>query len=341
MSEDFARNFEEKDAAESIHREDEVRVRMAEYKSLKYVAHYLVSNGKALEVYGLTELRAYSDVSVEVDGPAMESIVQQELNAYSQTDLKHVTELGQVNSNQPDVFDQVVRAVEHPVGGEKLYFLDGPGGTGKSFLLEQILAHIRSQRKSAIAAAFGPYRTFDVSYPSQTNRAFHMQSSWQSQKAEQIQNLSLIIWNEAPTMNRGFFKAVVRVVRDIMKNESEPSGGKVIVFSGTTNKFYLGQICEKTYVKFVLPKICAYEPPPDPGSAADRAKFSEFLLQIGEAVNEDIGEGDICLPHDMYVFRSHWRDRPSLMSRETKTLIATAMKTMRWNRFQTITYIPV
>ncbi|OWY90557.1 Helitron helicase, partial [Phytophthora megakarya] len=42
-----------------------------------------------------------------------------------------------------------------------------------------------------------------------------------------------------------------------------------------------------------------------PGSAADLAEFSEFLLQIGEGrypVNEDIGEGDICLPHDMYVF---------------------------------------
>ncbi|OWY93448.1 Helitron helicase [Phytophthora megakarya] len=35
------------------------------------------------------------------------------------------------------------------------------------------------------------------------------------------------------------------------------------------------------------------------------AKFSEFLLQIGEGrypVNDDIGEGDICLPHDKYAF---------------------------------------
>ncbi|OWY91941.1 LOW QUALITY PROTEIN: Helitron helicase [Phytophthora megakarya] len=69
ISEDFARNFEENDAAENIHREDE-------YKMLKYVAHYLASNGKTLEVYGLTELRAYSNVSAEVDGPATESIVQ-------------------------------------------------------------------------------------------------------------------------------------------------------------------------------------------------------------------------------------------------------------------------
>ncbi|OWZ00351.1 Helitron helicase [Phytophthora megakarya] len=139
---------------ENIHREDEVLVRMAEYKTLKYVANYLASSGKTLEGYGFPELNTYSDVSAEVDDPATESIALQELNAYSPTDLEHVTELvGQLNRNQRDVFDQVVRAVEHPVGGEKLFFLDGTGGTGKSFLLEQIFAHVRCQRTSAIAAA--------------------------------------------------------------------------------------------------------------------------------------------------------------------------------------------
>ncbi|OWY91418.1 Helitron helicase [Phytophthora megakarya] len=135
------RNFEEKDAAENIHREGEVRARMAEYKALKYLAHYLASNGKTLEAYGLTELRAYSDVSAEVDGPATESI----------TDLEHVTELiGHVNRNQQDVFDQVVRAVEHPVGGEKLFFLDGPGGTGKPFFWSKYLRMFEVSAKAPL-----------------------------------------------------------------------------------------------------------------------------------------------------------------------------------------------
>ncbi|OWZ01453.1 Helitron helicase [Phytophthora megakarya] len=81
----------DKGAVENIHREDEVRARMAEYKTLKYVANYLASNGKTLEVYGLSEINTYSDVSTEVDGPATESIAQQEVNAYSPTDLEHGT----------------------------------------------------------------------------------------------------------------------------------------------------------------------------------------------------------------------------------------------------------
>ncbi|OWY99031.1 Helitron helicase [Phytophthora megakarya] len=98
-------------------------------------------------------------------------------------------------------------------------------------------------------------------------------------------------------MIRGFFEAVDRVVRDIMKNESEPSGGKAIVFIETTDKFYLS-----SYLKYARMNR------PRSRERWDLAKFSNFLLQIGEGrypVNEDIGEGDICLPHDIYVFRIH------------------------------------
>ncbi|OWZ01907.1 Helitron helicase [Phytophthora megakarya] len=172
--------------ADNIHREDEVRVRMAEYKTLQYVAHYLASNGKTLDAYGLPNPNTYSDVSAEVDGPATESIVQQKHNAYSHTDLEHLTErVDQLSRNQRDVFDQVVHAVEHPVDGEKLFFLDGPGGTGKSFLLEQILAHRYCGQ--------GVCRTLDVSNSSLTNGAFHMQSFLAKSKAELTRNASLII----------------------------------------------------------------------------------------------------------------------------------------------------
>ncbi|POM69486.1 Helitron helicase-like protein [Phytophthora palmivora] len=53
-----------------------------------------------------------------------------------------------------------------------------------------------------------------------------------SQKAELISKASLIIWDEALMMHRTCFEAVDRSFRDIMKNELEPFGGKVMVFSG-------------------------------------------------------------------------------------------------------------
>ncbi|OWZ01452.1 Helitron helicase [Phytophthora megakarya] len=108
-------------------------------------------------------------------------------------------------------------------------------------------------------SAKGAYHTFDVSYPSQPNRAFHMQSFLAKSKGGTDPKTSLIISDEAPMMNRGFFEVVDRVVRDIMKNESGPSGRKVIVFSRHHRQIL--PIYEKIHVNFVLPKICAYEPP--------------------------------------------------------------------------------
>ncbi|POM70619.1 Helitron helicase-like protein, partial [Phytophthora palmivora] len=196
-----------------------VRLRMGEYKSLKYLARYLASNGKTPDTYGLPVLESYNDVSFEVGGPETSSIAQQELNAYSQTELEHVAEqVDDLNHNQREVFDQVIQAVNHPVQGEKkLYFLDGPGGTGKTFLLEQILARVRLQGKIAIAVASSgiaatlltgghtAHSTFRI--PLKLTEHSTCSLSWQSQKSDLIRNASLILWDEAPMMHRGCFEA--------------------------------------------------------------------------------------------------------------------------------------
>ena len=55
---------------------------------------------------------------------------------------------------------------------------------------------------------------------------------------------NLIIWDEAPIMNRMCFEAFDRTLRDIMKNvhnanNANPFGGKVIVFGGDFRKILL------------------------------------------------------------------------------------------------------
>lgn len=56
-----------------------------------------------------------------------------------------------LNDHQKHVYDTIMQAVQNEVGG--LYFLDAPGGTGKTFVISLILAAIRSQRKIALALA--------------------------------------------------------------------------------------------------------------------------------------------------------------------------------------------
>ncbi|POM77520.1 LOW QUALITY PROTEIN: Helitron helicase-like protein [Phytophthora palmivora] len=139
--------------------------------------------------------------------------------------------------------------------------------------------------------------------------------SKQSQKAKLIRQARLIIWYEAPMMHRACFEAVDRTFRDIMDNDTEPFGGKVIVFSGdyrqilpalkNATRAETAKACFKAsplwgHLRQVhLTENMRVKTAPDPDGAAE---FSDFLLQIGEGrfpSNPDIGEGDICIPRDM------------------------------------------
>ncbi|POM80920.1 Helitron helicase-like protein [Phytophthora palmivora] len=329
LSEDFLRSIQERDAQNNIDRDEEVSWRMAEYKCLMWLADYLISNGKTLSMYGLPDLETYSDVSDEVARQSADpmDIAALEVAAYEPDDLeRNATLADQMNENQKGVFDQVIEAVNHPVGGQKLFFVDGPGGTGKSFLLEQILAH----RKVAIAVASSgiaatlltgghtAHSTFRI--PLKLSEFSTCSLSWQSQKAELIRKASLIIWDEAPMMHRACFEAVDWSFRDIMKNELEPFGGKVMVFSGdhrqilpvlkdATRAETLEACFKSSPLWSHLRQVCLTEnmrvqTAPDPASAAELAKFSDFLLQIGEGrypVNSEIGENDISLPRDIFI----------------------------------------
>ncbi|OWZ09740.1 LOW QUALITY PROTEIN: Helitron helicase [Phytophthora megakarya] len=122
--------------------------------------------------------------------------------------------------------------------------------------------------------------------------------SKQTQKANLIRQARLIIWDEAPMMHRSCFEAVDRTFRDIMDNDREPFGGKVIVFSGDHRQILpvlkdatraeTLKACFKAsplwrHLKQVrLSKNMRVRTAPDPGGVAELAEFSEFLLQIGE-----------------------------------------------------------
>ncbi|KAK1929669.1 ATP-dependent DNA helicase PIF1 [Phytophthora citrophthora] len=121
-------------------------------------------------------------------------------------------------------------------------------------------------------------------------------------------------------MQGACFEAVDRTLRDIMDNEVEPFGGKVMGFS-RDHRQILPVLRNATRAETL--KVCFKAPPlwkylrqvrliknmrvktaPDPDSAAELAEFSDFLLRIGEGrypVSRDIDESDIFIPKTMCV----------------------------------------
>ncbi|XP_055835147.1 uncharacterized protein LOC129903620 [Solanum dulcamara] len=116
-----------------------------------------------------------------------------------------------------------------------MFFVDGLGGTEKTYLYCALLANIRSRgmialaiATSGVAATILPggrtaHSRFDI--PLQTSETTTTNMSKQSGGAK------LIVWDEAPTANRQTIELVDGSFRDIM-DVNEPFGGKVMIFGG-------------------------------------------------------------------------------------------------------------
>jgi len=61
------------------------------------------------------------------------------------------TNVSLLNVEQNNVYDSLMKVVDDGTGG--IYFIDAPGGTGKTFVILLILATIRSRSQIALAVA--------------------------------------------------------------------------------------------------------------------------------------------------------------------------------------------
>ena len=135
--------------------------------------------------------------------------------------------------DQREVYDCFCSMVDTNEGG--VLFLDAPGGTGKTFLINLILAKIRSEGKIALATASSGiaatllkggrtlHSTFKI--PLDLNAMDIPVCSIKRGTAlcKVIQEAKAIIVDEAPMTNRRAFEALDRTLRDLTGN-SQPMG---------------------------------------------------------------------------------------------------------------------
>ena len=58
-----------------------------------------------------------------------------------------------LNPDQTDIFECIMEAINDPMIEQRAFFIDGPGGIGKTFLYNTMLAKVRSQGQIALAMA--------------------------------------------------------------------------------------------------------------------------------------------------------------------------------------------
>ena len=238
-------------------------------------------------------------------------------------------DLPKMTCEQRKIYEEILSAVNKGDGG--MFFVSGFFGTGKTFLWKLLSAAIRSRgdivlnvASSGIASLLLPggrtaHSRFGI--PLNPDEFSSCTMKHGSDQANLVKASSLIIWDEAPMMSKHCFEALDKSLSDIVrKHDTQPFGGKVIVFGGdfrqvlpvingagraeivmaSLNSSYLWTHCKVLKLSKNMRLLSAGL---SPAEAEDLKEFSEWILKVGDGKlsEPNDGEAEIEIPSEFLI----------------------------------------
>ncbi|KAG5528988.1 hypothetical protein RHGRI_029599 [Rhododendron griersonianum] len=283
--------FEEEMAEDYIHFQ-KMTMQNARQYLLMTLNLELESLGKNLKHFQLDTLIT----SVPPQNPICKEILDETELQISEVDL--ATE-ALLNEEQKIAYIEILDSVFK--GKSKPFFIDGPGGTGKTYLYKALLAAVRSQRKIALATATSGVAASILPNGRIAHSRFKIpigegklacNVTKQSGLAELFKATSLIIWDEATMAKKQTIEALDTMLQDITNNHNL-FGGKVVVLGGDfrqvlpvipkgTREDCVNASLIKSYIWQHLNK---YKLKTNMRAQFDPS-FSEFLLRVGNGIEK-------------------------------------------------------
>ena len=163
--------------------------------------------------------------------------------SYNRAQLAHFVDDNEpkLTPDQRAAYATVIDTINTGQGG--VVFIDAPGGTGKTFLLNLILANIRARGDVALATASSgiaatllqggrtAHSTFKIPIHLIPKEEQVCSIKKGSAMATLLKMCKVIVWDEATMSNKLALEAVERTFQDI-REISAPFGGIAMVFSG-------------------------------------------------------------------------------------------------------------
>ncbi|KIH67553.1 hypothetical protein ANCDUO_02114 [Ancylostoma duodenale] len=195
----------------------------------------LLMSGKTLLELGLQALeRSVTDV--------VNSEISRE-RSYNVDQLENFIQANKplLVNDQRLAFDAIMNLISNGDGG--LFFLDAPGGTGKTFLINLLLAEIRKNNDIALAIASSGIASTLLDGGRTAHSALKLpldltrsetpvcNISRGSARAQVLKLCKLIVWDECTMAHKRALEALDRTLRDI-RGSSRLMGGVVVVLAG-------------------------------------------------------------------------------------------------------------
>ena len=267
---------------------------------------------RRLHEFGLPEPEGYTTRMFDTKE------MRRETTAYNSSDelrkAEHKRSL--MYEQQAALYDDVVEALNN--NDNQVFFIDGPGGSGKTFVEEALLHYVRGQGQVALACAWSGvaatlleggrtcHSTFGFPVPTPRENVPSSISA-QSGRAEVLRAAQLIIWDEAPMSPAEAVTAADELLQDLCGND-EPFGGKCVVFAGDFRQVLpvMPHCSRADVVAHSLKNHYALQPDrvrvhslTGNRRAKNDPAFAEYLLRVGdgrEPTEPTIGPTAIRLP---------------------------------------------
>ena len=149
--------------------------------------------------------------------------------------------LASLTPKQREHYDKIMSAIDSDDGQSKCFFLDGPGGSGKSYLYQTLTNNIKAQNKTVLCVAstgiaailidgMTVHKQFGIPVPCHDNSTSHIRLD--TKEAAEIRKASLIIWDESTMAHKDILHCLDRFLCDLMNDDTQPFGGKCLLLGG-------------------------------------------------------------------------------------------------------------
>lgn len=123
--------------------------------------------------------------------------------------------------------------------GENCFYVDGPGGSGKTFLYKALIQQFNLMDKKVLCVAWTGIAASLLPGGMTCHSAFQLPLNLDSvtfpkltkEKRKKLTEIDFVIWDEAPMANGVSLEIVDKVFKDLTKDE-RPFGGKVMILGG-------------------------------------------------------------------------------------------------------------
>ncbi|XP_067939446.1 uncharacterized protein [Watersipora subatra] len=261
-------------------------------------------SGKRLEQHGFTSPCRDLDLLPQTE-------LLQETN-YVMAKLDRIVSSTEPNLtfDQDSVYGKILKAVDDEL--EAIFFLDAPGGTSKTFLLNLLLAKIRSNRQVALAVTslLEGGRTSHSMFKLPLDMGHLKTPVCNIRKgtglAQLLQTTKLIVWDECTMAHKATMEALNRTLKDLY-NSDKLMGGVCVLLAGDFRQILLViprgtpadelKACLKNSYLWHRVEVCKLTTNMRVHMRGDDAlgEFSAQLLNIGEG-KLPVNNGLICLP---------------------------------------------